>query len=189
MTTQTLVKPLTPAAYLEQEVASETRNEYRNGEIIPMAGGTPKHNQISGNSYIAFKLALKKQPYAVFHVDQRLWIPAQQIYTYPDVMVTAKPLTLQEGRKDTVLNPCLIAEVLSKSTKNYDRSEKFIYYRSIASFKEYLLIEQDRVYVEHFYQTDLKKWSLTEYTEIDDVIILESVGIELSLADIYEDTE
>lgn len=151
-----------------------------------MAGGTPKHNELSGNLYIALKLTLKKQPYKVFHVDQRLWIPSQQIYTYPDVMVTPVPLMMQEGRKDTVLNACLVAEVLSNSTKNYDRSEKFHYYRSIPEFQEYLLIDQEEIYVEHYQKTNPKQWSLTEYTEIGDVIPLTSVGCEIALADIYD---
>lgn len=135
MTPQTLAKPISPEAYLAQEEQASDRHEYIQGVIKPMAGGTPIHNEVSGNLYIALKLRLKKSPYRVFHVDQRLWIPSQQIYTYPDVMVTGKPLVLQEGRKDTVLNACLIAEVLSPATKNYDRSEKFHYYRSIQSFK------------------------------------------------------
>lgn len=189
MAPETLLKTITPADYLAQEEQSDTRHEYRNGEIIPMAGGTPKHNQISGNLYIALKLALKKQPYSVFHVDQRLWIPARQFFTYPDVMVTHKPLVMQEGRKDTVLNACLIAEVLSDSTKNYDRGDKFLDYRSIPTFKEYLLIDQHQIYVEHYHQTAVKQWSLTEYTELEDCIALKSLDIELALADIYEDTE
>jgi len=187
MTTQTPTKTISPEEYLAQEEQSTDRHEYIKGEIRPMAGGTPKHHKLSFNTAIALKLALKKQPYEIFHADQRLWIPSQQIYTYPDVMVKTKPLVFQEGRTDTVLNACLIAEVLSPSTTNYDRSEKFQYYRSIPEFQEYLLIEQDRIYVEHFYRLDAKKWSLTEYTELENVISFGSVDCEISLADIYED--
>ncbi|NJN73312.1 MAG: Uma2 family endonuclease [Limnothrix sp. RL_2_0] len=189
MATETLVKIISPEEYLAQEEQSTDRHEYINGEIRLMAGGTPKHSQLSGNLFFALKLALKKRPYLVFLADQRLWIPSQQIYTYPDVMVVSKPLAMQEGRKDTILNACLVAEVLSNSTKNYDRSEKFHYYRSIPEFKEYLLIEQDRIYVEHYVRVDAKKWSLTEYTEIEDVISLGSVDSEIALVDIYEDID
>jgi Uma2 family endonuclease len=187
MTTQTPTKTISPEEYLAREEQSTDRHEYIKGEIRLMAGAKPKHNEVSGNLYVALKLALKKRAYGVYVLDQRLWIPSQQIYTYPDVMVTTKPLVFQEGRTDTVLNACLIAEVLSPSTANYDRGEKFQYYRSIPEFQEYLLIEQDRIYVEHFYRLDTKKWSLTEYTELEDVISLGSVGCEVSLADIYED--
>ncbi|AFY40305.1 protein of unknown function DUF820 [[Leptolyngbya] sp. PCC 7376] len=189
MATQTLVKTISPEEYLAQEEQATERHEYIKGEVQLMTGGTPNHNELSGNLYVSLKLALKKSPYRIFVLDQRLCIPSPQIYTYPDVMVAAKPVVLQEGRKDTLLSACLIAEVLSPSTKNYDRSEKFEYYRSIPDFQDYLLIAQDRVYVEHFVRVEAKKWSLTEYTEIDDVIRLDSVGCEMALADIYEGVE
>ncbi len=142
MIAQPQAKPYTADEYLALELASAERHEYRNGEIIPMTGGTPGHNRISGNLYIALSLGLKGQANEVFYADQRLWIPDKSLYTYPDVMVLPKPLTLQEGRKDTVINPCFVAEVLSKFTQNYDRGEKFVAYRSIPTFREYLLIDQ-----------------------------------------------
>jgi Uma2 family endonuclease len=123
MVTQLAKKTYTIDEYLELEIASETRNEYRNGEIIPITGGTPNHNDISGNLYLLLKPLLKAKGFRVFHVDQRLWIPDIKIHTYPDVMVAPKPLEMQDGRKDTITNPCFIAEVLSKSTQNYDRCE------------------------------------------------------------------
>ncbi len=126
--------------YLELEVVSDIRNEYINGEIIPMTGGLPNHNQIAGNLYAALHFALKRKPYRVFVTDQRLWIPERKIYTYPDVMVVADPLILQEGRRDTITNPSIVAEVLSKSTRSYDSDEKFAAYRTISSFQEYLLL-------------------------------------------------
>ena len=123
--TQALQRPTaaTLEAYLEQEIASETRSEYRNGEIIPMTGGTPNHNDIAGNLYVRLKLALKGKNYRTFYTDQRLWVPERSLYTYPDVMVIATPLQLQTGRTDTATNPCFIAEVLSKATQDYDRGE------------------------------------------------------------------
>jgi Uma2 family endonuclease len=92
MIIQTEKKTYTAEEYLELEIAAETRSEYRNGEIIQRTGGTPNHNNISGNLYILLKSALKTRNYRVFHVDQRLWIPVVNVYTYPDVMVTPKPL-------------------------------------------------------------------------------------------------
>lgn len=136
--------------YLERELQAETRSEYRNGEIAPITGGTPDHNDIAGNLYILLKTALRKQPYRTFYADQRLWVPAANLYTYPDVIVVPTPLSLQVGRKDTVTDPCFIAEVLSKSTQNYDRGEKFMAYRSLPGFQEYLLVDQYRVHVEHY---------------------------------------
>ena len=125
----------TPEEYLELEVASETRNEFRNGAITPIAGGTPAHNRISGNLYIALCVAMRRMPYETFHIDQRLWIGDRNLYTYPDVMVVEKPLQFKEGGTDTLVNPCFIAEVLSKSMQDYDRGEKFVAYRTIHNFQ------------------------------------------------------
>ncbi|MGB3560607.1 MAG: Uma2 family endonuclease, partial [Geitlerinemataceae cyanobacterium] len=143
-------KIYTPDEYLDFEVNSEFRHEYINGEIVPMTGGTPNHNQITGNLYAALNFALKRQPYRVFVADQRLWIPQRRIYTYPDVMMVAGELQLQEGRRDTIMNPLAIAEVLSPSTRSYDKDEKFSAYRTISTFQEYLLIEQSKMHVEHY---------------------------------------
>jgi Uma2 family endonuclease len=183
--------------YLELEVASESRNEYRNGEIIPMTGGTPEHNRVSGNLYIALSLALRRKPYETFHVDQRLWIPAgatspeenRNLYTYPDVMVVDKPLQLQAGRTDTVINPCFIAEVLSKSTQDYDRGEKFVAYRTIASFKEYLLIDQYSIHVEHYVKTSAHQWLLSEYNDPTVTLSFSAFEFQIQIADLYENIE
>jgi Uma2 family endonuclease len=189
MIAQTETKHYTIDEYLELEIASETRSEYRNGEIIPMTGGTPEHNRISGNLYIALSLGLKRKPYEVFHVDQRLWIPEVGIYTYPDVMVLSKPLQLQTGRKDTVINPCFIAEVLSKSTQNYDRSEKFIAYRTIPTFQEYLLIDQYRIHVEHHLKTAAHQWLFSEYDDPTVTLSLSTLELQIQIAELYENID
>ena len=118
MTQATDQKSYTAEEYLESEVLSAERHEYLNGEIKLMTGGTPNHNESVSNLLIILKLALKGKPYRTFVTDQRLWIPNRSIYTYPDIMVLPSPIQLQSGRTDTVVNPCLIAEVLSKSTKD-----------------------------------------------------------------------
>ncbi|MBW4671975.1 MAG: Uma2 family endonuclease [Cyanomargarita calcarea GSE-NOS-MK-12-04C] len=174
-----------PEEYLELEVNSEERHEYIDGQIIPMTGGTPNHNQIAGNFYAALNFALKRQPYRVFVTDQRLWIPNKRIHTYPDVVVVATPLQLQEGRKDTITNPLMIVEVLSKSTQNYDRAEKFAAYRTISSFQEYLLIDQYTTHVEQYSKADNNKWIFSEYENLDITISLASIQFQIILEDIY----
>lgn len=183
------VKTYTPAEYLELEITSPNRNEYHNGEIIPMTGGTPTHNEIIGALTVILRLALKGKPLQVFVTDQRLWIPETQIYTYPDVMVVPRPILLQEGRKDTVTQPVFIAEILSNSTKNYDRSEKFANYRTIPSFQEYLLVDQSKPYVEQYTKQGANQWLFTEYDCLEDRFMMPSLGIELGLADLYADVE
>jgi Uma2 family endonuclease len=175
--------------YLELELTSETRSEYHNGEIIPMTGGTPSHNDIAGNLYVLLKSVLKGKDYRTFYVDQRLWIPAVNLYTYPDVMVVPKPLEFQTGRKDTLVNPCFISEVLSKSTKNYDRGEKFVAYRSIPTFQEYLLIDQYCIHVEHHVKTAVNQWLFSEYTDPKVTLSLNTFACQLQIADLYDNID
>ncbi|MDY6781425.1 MAG: Uma2 family endonuclease [Cyanobacteriota bacterium] len=189
MIVETETKQYTIDEYLELEIASEIRSEYYNGEIIPMTGGTPNHNDISGNLYILLKSALKGKNYRTFYADQRLWIPSVSLYTYPDIMVLPKPLELQTGRKDTVVNPCFIAEVLSKSTQNYDRGEKFVAYRTISTFREYLLIDQYRIHVEHHIKTAAHQWLFSEYDDPNVALSLSSFELQVQIAELYENID
>ncbi len=187
--TQTKERIYTAQEYLELEIASETRNEYRNGEIVPMTGGMPNHNEISSILNAILRLSLKGKPYSIFVADQRLWIPDANLHTYPDIMVLPKPIELQTGRKDTVTNPCFIAEVLSKSTQNYDKSEKFTAYRTIPSFQEYLLINQYRIQVEHYVKTAANQWLLSEYDDPNTSLSINSFGLQILIADLYENID
>ena len=175
--------------YLAIEVESEVRNEYRNGEIVPMAGGLPNHNRVTLNVASVLNFAFKGKPYEVFAMDQRLWIPKKRIHTYPDVMVIQGQLELQTGRKDTVMNPLLIVEVLSKSTADYDRQEKFRAYRTVPNFQEYVLIDQYSQHIEHYVKVSAKKWNLQEYDETDTVVKLVTIDLEILIADIYDKVE
>lgn len=176
----------TAEEYLEFEVNSEERHAYIDGEIILMAGGLPNHNKIAGNFYAVLNFSLKRQPFEVYMTDQRLWIPKKRIYTYPDVMLMAQPIQYQEGRRDTLINPLLIAEVLSQSTRSYDKDEKFTAYRTISSFQEYLLIDQDRMHVEHYIKIAEREWTFREYDAQSKPISLASVPCQIELADLYD---
>jgi Uma2 family endonuclease len=179
----------TPEEFLEFEVTSEERHEYVNGEIRLMTGGTPDHNEIASNLMVALKLLLKGKPYRIFITDQRLWIPNRNLYTYPDVMVVEKPLQLQTGRTDTVTNPCFIAEVLSKSTQDYDRGEKFSAYRTIESFREYLIVDQYSTHVEHYVKTAVNQWLLSEYDDPNVTLSLSTFDAQIQIADLYENID
>lgn len=175
--------------YVALDVEADIRNEYRNGEIVPMTGGTPAHNEITGDLFFLLKAALKGQPYSIFITDQRLWIPSVNVYTYPDVMTVPRPIALQPGRKDTVTNPIFIAEILSDSTKSYDRDEKFAAYRTISGFQEYLLIDQYKPHVERYVKQDVNQWLFTEYSDREAQFTLSTVGVEMTLANLYENVE
>ncbi len=178
-----------PAEYLAMEVDADERHEYRDGEIILMTGAMPNHNRISRNLCTAMTVGLRGQSLEVFVADQRVWIPATQIYTYPDIMVIQGDLEFQMGRKDTVTNPLVIVEVLSKSTQAYDRGEKFTAYRSIPTFAEYVLVDQYSQHIEHYVKTSPKKWDFQEYDETDIVVQLVTINLEIAIADIYDKVE
>ena len=175
--------------YLKLEENSEFRNEYLDGKIKPMTGGTPNHNEIAGNFYTYLKLALRGKKNKVFMTDLRLWIPQYNVYTYPDVLVTKGKPVLQDNRNDTVINPLLIVEVLSKSTKNYDQGEKFDFYRSISEFAEYILVDQYRYFVKQFAKAEDGRWWLRDFQNEDDSLSLVSLGLEIKLKDIYAEIE
>jgi Uma2 family endonuclease len=179
-------KIYTAEEYLALEVESDRRHEYRHGEIIPMTGGTPEHNKIASALNALLWFALRGKPYSLFITDQRLWIPAMDSYTYPDAMVIADPVDLKPGRKDTVTNPSLLAEVLSDSTEKYDRGDKFEAYRTLSSLREYLLIDQYRPHVEQYVKQSEHQWLFTEYSGLEARVQLASIPVELALKDLYE---
>jgi Uma2 family endonuclease len=183
---QLLQKSYTPAEYLELEKKAEFRSEYRNGEIVPMAGGTTNHNRISLNVATTLTFSLKGQNYEVYMSDVRLWIPPDRQYTYPDVMLIQDEPIYLENTTSTVTNPRLIVEVLSKSTGNYDRGEKFDYYRSIPELHEYILIDQSCCHVMQYVKMQAGQWLLTDYTQAESVMNLGSIDLALTLNDIYD---
>ena len=186
MQVNTQKKYYTPEEYLALEETAAYKSEYRDGEIVPMTGGTTNHNEIALNIAANLKFSLKSKNYKVYMGDVRLWIPRYRQYTYPDVMVIqGQPIYTGKGTT-TVMNPQLIVEVLSKSTKNYDQGDKFLYYRSIPEFIEYLLIEQEEYRLLQYTKTSTNQWQLTEYESVDAIISLNSVDLEVSLSDIYE---
>ncbi len=184
--TQTSKKYYTPEEYLKLEETAEYKNEYRDGEIIPMTGGTTAHNLIATYLLTYLNIALKGKDYFVFVGDVRLWIPNHKQYTYPDLMVI-KDKPIYDGKGETtVTNPLLIVEVLSKSTQDYDKGTKFDYYRSIPEFQEYILIDQYRYAVQQFAKNEVGKWVLTDYDQPESILTLESLDFSITLADIYE---
>ncbi|MEH1903122.1 MAG: Uma2 family endonuclease [Nostoc sp.] len=175
----------TQEEYLELEETADYKSEYIDGQIISLADGTINHNQIALNLSTELNFAFKKQNYRVFMGDVRLWIPQKRTYTYPDVMILAGEPEFFNNRRDIITNPQVIIEVLSKSTKGYDREDKFQAYRTISTFQKYLLIDQTRIHIDQFSKTGKKQWTLREYDEEDEAIALVTVPFEISLQDLY----
>lgn len=186
MQLETQKRSYTPEEYLEFEEAAEFRSEYRDGEIIPMTGGTTNHNKIAGNFYAYLKFALRGKSYDVYISDVRLWIPRYRQYTYPDVMVIEGQPVYTGTNTTTVMNPLLIVEVLSQSTKNYDQGDKFLYDRSIPEFKEYVLIDQYQYHVMQYVKTAEGQWLFNELEGESATLSLQTVDVNIQLNDLYE---
>ena len=186
MVIATDTKIYTPEEYLALEEESDIRHEYLNGEIREIAGGTTNHNEIITNLCVALKPRLRKENYRLFTENVRVWIEKYRVYTYPDVMVISDEPIYHGKGTTTVINPCLIIEVASQSTKNYDRGDKFDYYRSLSSLQEYILVEQERINVLQHTKKNNNQWLLTEYEEDSQEFGLSILPLSLSLDEVYE---
>ncbi|MFM6058188.1 MAG: Uma2 family endonuclease [Microcystis sp.] len=186
MLSATETKYYTPEEYLALEETSEDKNEYRQGEIIPMVGATTNHNQIAGNFYRRFPLNINNQDYYTYMETVRLWLSDYSIYTYPDVMVIKGQPLYQGNSQSNVINPLIIVEVLSNSTQAYDRGDKFKFYRSLPTFQEYILIEQSSYSVERYYKQKDDQWLVDFLTGENAVLQLVSVDWQISWQDLYQ---
>jgi Uma2 family endonuclease len=177
---------VTSAEYLALERQAEYKSEYYDGEIFAMTGASRRHNLISLSVGGKLYSRLLDSPCEVYSGDMRVRVPATGLYTYPDVVVVCGEPKFEDEHVDTLLNPVLIVEVLSKSTARYDRIDKFAHYRSIPSFAEYLLVSQDEYRVEHNARQPDGRWLLTDIRGKEEQVVLSSVGCALALADIYD---
>ncbi|MBT9586107.1 Uma2 family endonuclease [bacterium] len=171
--------------YLSLEETATCKSEFFNGEIFSMSGGSLEHNRLSRNVLGELYVALKGKKCEVLPSDIRLHMRVHQVFTYPDLLVVCGKPRLLRNRRDTVTDATLIVEVLSPSTQDYDRTEKFRIYRSLPSFQEYLLVSQDAVRLEQHRRQAPAQWLMTEHTALDQQISLTSINVSLSLRSIY----
>lgn len=170
--------------YFAVEASSGIKHEFYRGEIFAMAGASLAHNHLSANVLASLRVAVRPRGWSAFGSDLRIKTPGG-LFTYPDVMVVCGPTVLTRDRPDTVTNPCVIVEVLSDATRDYDRGEKFTLYQAIPTFQEHLLIEQDRVSVEHWQRQSSSEWVAQTFTSLDAVTSLPILGVTLSLREVY----
>jgi Uma2 family endonuclease len=178
----------TVAEYLLAERQTAERHEYRNGDIVLMAGGTGNHSLIMANVIIAIGGRLKGSPCRVYESNLRIGIAARQLYTYPDITVICGPRQTDpvDEHGETFCNPKLIVEVISPATEAYDRGAKFTCYRELESFQEYVLVAQDAARVETFFRQADGTWLFTPATGLTAVAPLRSLGLTLPLAEVYD---
>lgn len=186
----TVLKPyLSFEDYLAAEELAVEKSEYYAGETFTMAGGTLNHNQIIINLCIILGMAFKKRDIRIFAGDVKLHIPEADASTYPDVLVIQGKPVYWDNRRDVVCKATLIVEVLSNSTQDYDRAGKFDVYRQLPDLTDYILINQNKVRIEHFVKQSEHQWLLTEYTDLNELLELKNFGEQLNLADIYDKVE
>jgi len=178
-------KYYTPEEYLAVEEAAEFRSEYYKGEIFAMSGATVNHNTIVLNVG-ANLLSVREKQCNVYVTDLKVRIETADMFTYPDVLIICGDLEFYNNRKDIILNPVAIIEVLSESTEGYDRGKKFECYRAIPTLREYILIDQFKMHIEQYCINPAGKWELTEYREKTEFLTLCSVDSRISLETIYE---
>ncbi len=181
-------KIYTHEEYLRFEEKAKSKNEFYKGLIIPMAGAKATHNEISANVVGALKTILRpmKTLYRVYTSDQKIRIETEDTTVYPDALVICEKPEFWNGREDVIVNPFVIVEVLSKSTQNYDRGEKFMLYQRLPSLREYVVIEQHTPLVESWYQIEENTWQKTTAQGMEGVLSLRSLGVTLRLDEVYE---
>lgn len=182
-------KRFTVEEYLEYENTSVEKHEYYQGEIFAMSGSKLTHNIIAVNILSLLKEKLRGKSCLPFNSDQRIHIPQNTLFTYPDISIVCGDINTKDNDEWNVLNPSVLFEVLSPSTRNYDKGEKFQLYRDIPTLKEYILIDSEKICVEAFYINNSCHWELQEHKKTGDVLPVRTVQIEIPLTEIYEGTK
>ena len=180
-----LIHRLSEAEYLAVERAADFKSEFFDGEMFAMSGGTPMHSLIATNLAREIGNQLKGRPCVPFNSDLRLKIIATGLCTYPDLSVVCGPLELAGAEDDVIVNPTLLAEVLSDSTEAYDRGKKFEHYRQIPTLKEYLLVSQKEPRIEQFLRDESNEWRLREAAGLEARLELPSLKITIALSEVF----
>lgn len=182
-------KTYTLVEYLRKEAKSVEKHEYINGNIIKMPYAKGPHNIISANMIAEMKFAFKKldEKYVVFPSDQKVYFPSLNVGSYADALAVSERPIYWDDEKLLLINPIIVVEVLSKSTQKYDKTGKFDKYKTLESFREYILIRQDQYYAEVWFQIEKGLWQETIVKDISGELTLQSVGITIQMQDIYQD--
>ena len=193
MLAESKIRKLTPEEYLELEEKAEFKSEYWDGVMIPMHGDSPEmigasinHNQICANLIETLSPKLKKQGCRTLSNDLKVWIEKRRRFFYPDVVIICGKVEFYRDRRDTILNPIVLIEILSDSTQAKDRAEKFWSYQTLESFEEYVLISQHSPVVERYLRQPDGSWKYLATIGLESVITHESVNVLLNLQEIYD---
>jgi len=176
----------TPQQYLEMERKADYRSEYYHGEIFPMSAASLDHSRIFHSLASSLYVQLRGRSCEIAGTSLRLQISPDGLYTYPDILVFCGPPQFADSHSDMITDATVIIEVLSPSTENYDRAFKFEQYRRLVSLTDYIVIAQDRIYLEHHTPQADRSWRLVEITDPDAVVSLNSINCTFRVAEVYE---
>ena len=179
-------RTFTPEEYLELERKSHYKSEYLDGQIYAMSGGSPEHSMITVNVSREVSLGLKGKPCMTFSNDTKVRTGTANLFSYPDLTVVCGEPRYHDAKRDVLLNPTLIIEVLSSSTEGYDRGEKFMDYQCISSLQTYVLIAQHQARIEQFVRQSNNDWLLSNVTGRDQNLYVASIDCTLALSEIYD---
>jgi Uma2 family endonuclease len=182
---------VSPEDYLAFEREATEKHEFIGGRIVAMAGASETHNVIASNLFGELFVQLKNTKCRAFASDMRVKSAnaKKSYYYYPDIVVTCGERKFEDDKKDVLLNPTVIIEVLSKSTKLKDRNEKLESYLALKTLTDYVLVEQDTMRIEHFSRIDAEDWKLRLVNGNSPNLILDSINCTVSLADIYNEVQ
>ena len=172
--------------YLAFERASEFRHEYLDGQLREREGASLNHNYLNVNIMVALHNQLRAADCVVMSSNMRVRVPGAAFYCYPDTLVVCGAVEVEDEHEDTLLNPCVVVEILSPTTEAFDRGEKWGQYQGSKVLRDYLLVAQDRLCIEHHTRQDDNLWLLRTYENADDTIAVSGAPVVLSSRDIYE---
>ncbi len=176
---------ITPEEYLALERKADVKSEYFNGELFVISGASRKHNQISTNLVRILGNELLDEPCNVYASDMKVKIEKFNKYSYPDIVVACEEEKFEDEQEDVLLNPLIIIEILSDSTKACDRGQKFFHYQSIDSFVEYILVSQKSSQIEKFVRQTDNTWNYSVFHNTEDLVHISSIKCDLPIKEVY----
>jgi Uma2 family endonuclease len=182
------ITKVTAEEYLALDRAAEFRSEFFDGDIVAMSGGSMRHSGLKINLAGEVRDALRGTQCRAFDSDLRVRV-SPRMYTYSDLTVVCGKPMLADERQDILLNPKVIFEVLSPSTEFYDRVVKFRHYREIESLTDYVLLDQEQARIEQFTRGDAHVWTFHDYKAATETLLIESIGVSIPIARIYDGLE
>ena len=181
---------LTPEDYLIFERESDSRHDYIDGKIFEMAGESLSHSRICMNLAAAAVNALRGKSCEALSPNMKVRTSNASLFSYPDLTIVCGEPQFHDVKKDVLTNPKVVFEVLSPSTAEYDRTTKFQRYRmGNETLTDYILISQDKCFVEQFTKQAENNWIYRSFAAFEDDLKIESVECELSLREIYDRVE